>query len=115
MNFLEKLQKRWQLESLFQVFRVLVVFALTGFTVMFIKQPLLDWVLGSHETKWYVDIIYYAVVLPLYLTILVTYGFLFGQFGFFLAFTIKTGKGMKRLLMKIWTWIGRIKSDEPTQ
>jgi hypothetical protein len=41
-GFLQRLQTKWKLESLFQVVMVLVVFACTGFTILFIKNPILD-------------------------------------------------------------------------
>jgi hypothetical protein len=41
-GFLQRLQTKWKLESLFQVVMVLAVFACTGFTILFIKNPVLD-------------------------------------------------------------------------
>jgi len=40
-GFLKRLQTKWKLDSLFQVVMVLVVFACTGFTILFIKTPYL--------------------------------------------------------------------------
>jgi len=77
---------RWKLESAFQVVVVLVVFACTGFTVLFIKKPILHFLAGKQEDSVTASVIYYLLILPLYNVILLAYGFLFGQFKFFWEF-----------------------------
>ena len=83
-NFLQKLQDKWQLQSLWQVFLVLTVFALTGTTVLWIKKPLFD-LLGISMEKggFWKTVLYLIFVLPLYQLILLAWGFLLGQFSFF--------------------------------
>lgn len=95
MNFLERLQKRWQLNSLGQVVTVLIVFALTGFSVMFLKQPLFKWIGTDPAYSTYFTILYYIFILPIYNLILLFYGFLFGQFQFFWTFEKKMWNRMK--------------------
>jgi uncharacterized membrane protein (DUF373 family) len=84
VNWLEKLQSKWQLNSIKQVLMVLLVFALTGFTILFIKQPIFD-LLGISMEKGGVwkTILYLLLVLPLYQAVLLLWGFIFGQFSFF--------------------------------
>ena len=65
---------------------ILVVFACTGFTVMFLKDPLLSLVAPVEERNWVFSVVYYLLILPIYNLILLVYGFLFGQFRFFWAF-----------------------------
>ena len=65
---------------------VLVVFACTGFTVLFIKKPLLTFLAGEGGDTAVASILYYILILPLYNVLLLGYGFLFGQFSFFWAF-----------------------------
>ena len=77
---------RWKLESAFQVVVVLVVFACTGFTVLFIKKPILHFLAGEQGDSVTASVIYYLLILPLYNVILLAYGFLFGQFNFFWEF-----------------------------
>ena len=83
-GYLLKLQTKWGLKSIWQVILVLVVFACTGFTVMFIKNPILD-LLGIDMSTggFWKSLLYFMLVLPLYQVILLGYGFLFGQFTFF--------------------------------
>ncbi|GAB2497672.1 DUF6787 family protein [Algoriphagus taiwanensis] len=84
-NFLQRLQTKWKLESIFQVVMVLVVFACTGFTILFIKNPILDFfgVERGGGQGFLNTVLYLLLVLPLYQIILLIYGFIFGQFKFF--------------------------------
>ena len=78
--------QRWKLGSAFQVVVVLIVFACTGFTVLFIKRPILHFLAGDEGDTLTASVIYYLLILPLYNVILLAYGFLFGQFNFFWEF-----------------------------
>ncbi|MFY0625848.1 MAG: hypothetical protein JXR07_06125 [Reichenbachiella sp.] len=104
MNFLETLKERWQLGSLFQVLIVLIVFALTGFTVMFLKTPVLDLIQVNPDYSFYFSIIYYLLILPVYNLILLFYGALFGQFNFFWNFE-----------KRMWNRLSGRKEDENTE
>ena len=82
-KFLEKMQERWHLKSLTQVVLVLIVFALTGSSVVFLK-PLVFNLFGMEKMvgpKGFV--IYLLLVFPLYMVLLMVYGTLLGQFSFF--------------------------------
>ncbi len=83
-GWIEKLRLRWKLGSAWQVIIVLLVFACTGFTVMFLKNPILG-LFGGKDTPS-VTIAYYLLILPVYNVILLAYGFVFGQFRFFWEF-----------------------------
>ncbi|MGY6559081.1 MAG: DUF6787 family protein [Nitritalea sp.] len=83
-NFMTRLKEKWGLKSMWQVGLILLVFALTGTTVLLIKQPLLQ-LLGvdmSQGGAWK-TVLYLLFVLPLYQLILLFYGALLGQFSFF--------------------------------
>lgn len=97
MSWVNKLQTRWGLESVAQVILVLVVFACTGFTVLFIKEPLLDWIRGDAEAQWWMSVLYFILILPVYNVLLLAYGFLFGQFNFFWKYEKKTLMRIKKL------------------
>ena len=84
---LEKLQRRWGVTSVWQVILILVVFACTGFSVLFIKQPLFDLAGITAETSPWIRIPFYVfTIFPAYQVLLLTYGFIFGQFQFFWNF-----------------------------
>ncbi|MCE7055143.1 hypothetical protein LZF95_10690 [Algoriphagus sp. AGSA1] len=81
-GFLQRLQTKWKLNSLLQVILVLLVFACTGFTILFIKNPILDF-FGVEKGGFVNTVLYLLLVLPLYQIFLLIYGFIFGQFNFF--------------------------------
>ena len=62
---------------------ILVVFAFTGTTILFIKDPILNVIVGEDEKNWLHSLIYFILILPIYNVFLLIYGFLFGQFNFF--------------------------------
>lgn len=88
---IEKLKKRWNITSNFQVVIILLVFALTGTTAAKLTDPFMN--LVNIETnslpvflRWIVRI---AIILPIYQVLLLLYGWLFGQFAFFWTFEKK--------------------------
>ncbi|HTE33663.1 MAG TPA: DUF6787 family protein [Chryseolinea sp.] len=85
-SWIIKLKERWKLRSAMQVIVVLIVFACTGFTVLFIKRPILHFLAGDRGDSVTASIIYYVFILPIYNIVLLGYGFLFGQFNFFWEF-----------------------------
>ncbi len=85
-GWMERLGKRWGVQPS-RVLLILLVFACTGFTVMFLKRPLVAWAAGSDgEQPVLFSIIYYVLILPFYNLVLLIYGAVFGQFRFFWDF-----------------------------
>lgn len=98
---IRRLQERWQLKNAWQVVIVLIVFACTGFTVMFLKRPVMGLINGSEDYVMLFTIVYYILILPFYFIILLMYGFIFGQFNFFWSFVKRTWSRMSRKKSKI--------------
>jgi hypothetical protein len=93
-GWLERLQSRWGLKSITQVVLVLIVFACTGITVVYIKTPILEF-LGIPNPDGLLSVsLYLLAVLPLYQVLLLMYGFIFGQFKFFWSYEKKFFKRM---------------------
>lgn len=83
----EKLKDRWQLKSGLQVLLVLLTFACTGFSVLFLKKPLYELVGITEATPLWLRAGFYSLaILPVYQLLLLAWGFLFGQFRFFWNF-----------------------------
>lgn len=97
MKWIQKLKDRWKLKSAGQVVVVLIVFACTGFTILFLKKPLLTWLAGDQGNTTLASVLYYIFILPLYNVVLLGYGFLFGQFQFFWEFE-------KRFVERFFSW-----------
>lgn len=85
-GWIEKLKARWQLKSVGQVIVVLIVFACTGFTILFLKPVITAWLIGDDERPLWFQIGYWIFILPVYNVFLLMYGFIFGQFRFFWEF-----------------------------
>ena len=89
MSYLTKLQEKWGLKSFAQLMIVLIVFALTGSTVLLIKRPIVAYFSPDGEQNMWFSIAYFVLILPTYNVILLAYGFLFGQFAFFWGYEKK--------------------------
>ncbi len=81
----DRLAVRWGVSPK-RVLIILLVFACTGLTVLFLKRPLTDWVAGDGEKPLWFSVLYYVLILPFYNVLLLGYGALLGQFSFFWAF-----------------------------
>ena len=84
-QWIAKLQTRWKVQTAWQVIIILIVFACTGFTVMFIKPVITSWLFHEGHPAWF-SVLYWVMILPIYNLFLLFYGFVFGQFAFFWAF-----------------------------
>lgn len=93
-SWIQRLQERWKLKSLWQVIVVLIVFCLTGTTVLFIKKPLFALVGMESLEGWIKWVIYILIMYPLYSVLLISFGALLGQFQFFWNFKKKMFKRM---------------------
>jgi hypothetical protein len=90
MNFKDKLQQRWGLKSGWHVLWILVIFAITGFSIIFVKDRVFDF-LGYHniENNFMKILAYIGIMYPLYQILLILVGSICGQYHFFSGFIIK--------------------------
>jgi cytochrome c biogenesis protein CcdA len=84
----DQLKKRWNVNTGWDVLIILVVFACTGFSILYIKRILFSWAGISSDTteawiRWVANI---AIILPLYQIVLLFWGYIFGKFSFFWEF-----------------------------
>jgi len=88
---LKGFKERHQITNNVQLALILVVFGVTGSCSVKIATPLLSMIgIGANfEPRWLFWIIRIAVVFPVYQILLVTFGFVFGQFQFFWEFEKK--------------------------
>ncbi len=94
MNFLDRLKARWKLKSITQVWVVLLCFALTGFSILFLKHPILNLFSSPENRGIGFSIAYYILILPIYNLVLLFWGSVFGQFKFFWEFEKKMFRRM---------------------
>ena len=92
---IDRLKKRWGISSNWQVIIILWVFTITGSTSVYIAKPVIEFLgitkdLGGF-VYWFLRIL---IIFPLYQILLISYGWLFGQFAFFWNF-------VKKFMLKI--------------
>lgn len=88
---MEKLKKRWGIKSNFQIFLILIVFAINGSFAAWVAKPITNFIGLSQETLhpfifWPIRIL---LIFPIYQLTLPIVGLVFGQFKFFWNFEKK--------------------------
>ncbi|SFZ92847.1 hypothetical protein SAMN05428642_1021035 [Flaviramulus basaltis] len=99
---MDKLKKRWGIDSNWQIFAILLVFAITGSTASYIGKPILKLLSITTDSfgtygYWLVRIV---LLFIMYQFMLVFFGWLFGQHKFFWNFEKKMIRrvGLKRFV-----------------
>jgi len=88
---MKKLKDRWGIDSNWQLFIIFLVFAVTGSSSAKLAGPLCELLnITKDNTHWS---IYWTLrillIFPIYQVLLVSFGWIFGQFQFFWAFEKK--------------------------
>lgn len=88
---MKKLKDRWGIDSNWQLFIIFLVFAITGSSAAKLASPVIElFGITQENTHWS---LYWAsrifLIFPIYQILLVTFGWIFGQFQFFWAFEKK--------------------------
>ncbi len=94
---MKKLKERWNIESNLDLIKILMVFAITGFSSLQLAKPFLN-LIGipeSFEPHWVYRILRLVLIFPIYQFLLVIIGSIFGQFNFFWQFEKKMLNRMK--------------------
>ena len=89
-------KERWNIKSNWQAFVIIVVFAITGSSAAYLSKPIL-WLFGIVKgslSNWLYYPLYILLIFPVYQVLLISFGFIFGQFTFFWAFEKKMLKSM---------------------
>ena len=89
-------KERWNIKSNWQAFVIIVVFAVTGSTSALLSKPILELfgIVKDSISNWVYYPLYIILIFPIYQVLLVSFGFIFGQFTFFWAFEKKMLKSM---------------------
>ena len=93
---MENLKKRWGITNNFQFVVIFIVFAITGSTSAWLSKPVLSWIGITKEniSLWLYYPLYIILIFPIYQVLLVSFGFIFGQFKFFWWFEKKMLRSM---------------------
>jgi len=89
-------KERWKIKSNWQVFVIIVVFAITGSSAAYLSKPILSLfgIVKGNVSNWLYYPLYILLIFPVYQVLLVSFGFIFGRFTFFWAFVKKMLKSM---------------------
>ena len=92
---MNKLKQRWGVKTNLQLTIIFIVFAITGSASAWLSKPFCLWMGITNEDlgHWFIPV-RLLLIFPIYQVLLVTIGFLFGQFKFFWAFEKKMLKRM---------------------
>lgn len=84
---IEKLKERWQVKNGWDVLVILLVFACTGFSILYIKRVFFDLIgLSASSPAWLRWTANILIILPLYQVVLLIWGWIWGKFTFFWEF-----------------------------
>jgi len=90
MSYLSKLKSKWGIKSNFQLFIILLVFALTGSSSLKLTTPILDFLNITKDTfsDTYFGVFFYwcfkiIIIFPIYQILLLLFAIVFFQFNFF--------------------------------
>ena len=91
LSIFKRLEKKWKLTYRWEMIRVFIVFAITGTSSLYVSRPIIALIGITKENLnpilyWFLFII---IGLIFYQILLVTIGWLFGQFKFFWEFEKK--------------------------
>lgn len=89
-------KERWNITSNTQMVVILVVFAITGSSSALLSKPILAvfGIIKGDVSNWIYYPLYILLIFPVYQVLLISFGFLFGQFKFFWAFEKKMLKSL---------------------
>ncbi len=94
---MKRLKKKWGIESNWQLFIILLVFSVTGYSSLLVAKPILSFVGLTQEATnpWIYRPLRILLIFPFYQILIVLYGWLFGQFQFFWDFEKKMLRRLK--------------------
>ena len=98
---LEKLKVKWGIKSNWDVVAILIVFSISGSSIMFVK-PVWYNLFGVTDVTptWIKVLIWLAMVFPTYQVFLLIYGFIFGQFKFFWQKEKMMAQAIRRIFIR---------------
>ena len=92
---MNKLKQRWGVKNNLQLTIIFIVFAITGSASAWLSKPFCLWLgITNEDLGYWFTPVRLLLIFPIYQVLLVSIGFLFGQFKFFWAFEKKMLKRM---------------------
>jgi hypothetical protein len=99
-NFINRLQEKWGVNSVWQVVLILLVFTLAGSTAVMLRKSFFQLIGFNDSTAfWLKAVVYILFLFPTYQVLLLVYGTLLGQFRFFWQKERKMLLAVKKLVI----------------
>ena len=91
LRVFQKFKLKWNIQSNFQLFVILLVFAITGSCSLLVAEPILAYfnITGETLNAWIYKPLRLILIFPIYQVLILVFGALFGQFQFFWNFEKK--------------------------
>lgn len=100
-EMIEKMKKRWGVESMGGLLLILFIFAITGLTALYVRKVVFGWLGLNAETPFWIEIVaWIVVVFPSYQLLFLLYGFILGQFEFVWNFEKRSLHRIKNLFLR---------------
>lgn len=100
-EMIEKMKRRWGVESFGGLLLILFIFAITGITTLYVRKIVFAWVGIDAATPLWIELIgWIIVVFPAYQLLFLLYGFILGQFEFVWNFEKKSLHRIKSLFVE---------------
>lgn len=100
-EFIEKMKKRWGVESIGGLLLILFIFAITGMTTLYVRKLAFGWLGFNAATPLWIELIAWVlVVFPSYQLLFLLYGFVLGQFEFVWEFEKKSLHRIKNMFVR---------------
>lgn len=100
-EMIEKMKKRWGVETFGGLLLILFIFAVTGISTLYVRNIIFDWIgIGPATPLWLEVIAWILIVFPAYQLLFLFFGFITGQFQFVWNFEKKSLNRIKRLFVK---------------
>lgn len=100
-ELIEKLKKRWKLDTVRQVIIVLVIFSLAGMSCLYVRSFVFDIIgINSQTPVWLKATLWVVVDVSSYQVLFLAYGFILGQFEFVWRFEKKSFNRIKKLFSR---------------
>jgi len=83
-QMIQKLKKKWNIQSDWDFIFIMLVFSLAGMAITFVRKPIFYAIgITGQPPLWIKILIYIPLIVPIYQLNLIIFGTLLGQFKFF--------------------------------
>ncbi len=97
-----KLKERWDIDNNRQFLLILVIFSISGISVLYVRKIAFAWLGFTGQTPfWEEAVVWLLVVVPSYQLLFLIYGTLLGQFEFAWEFVKNNINRLKYLAEKV--------------